>query len=177
VLLFSALNFGGYLARRAVGPERGYGVTGLLGGLVSSTAVTFQFSRLSREDRSLAAGLAVGVVGATTLLLPRVLVISALLNVDAAARSWFLIPSLVVGIGPSSRLAAQWSRQKLLSRMGENLLRLTSAIRWRLHSRHRSCSSCTRAPRLASPECCASGAARAHGHGRRHVDEPTGNHA
>jgi uncharacterized membrane protein (DUF4010 family) len=39
VLLFSGLSFAGYLARRAVGAARGYAVTGLLGGVVSSTAV------------------------------------------------------------------------------------------------------------------------------------------
>lgn len=99
VLLFSALNFAGYLARRAVGPDRGYGVTGIMGGLVSSTAVTFQFSRLSREDRSLAAGLAVGVVGASTVLLPRVLILSALLNVAVArALLWYVVPPFVVGV-------------------------------------------------------------------------------
>jgi uncharacterized membrane protein (DUF4010 family) len=136
VLLFSGLNFAGYLARRAVGPERGYGVTGLLGGLVSSTAVTFQFSRLSREDRSLAAGLAVGVVGATTLLLPRVLVISALLNVDVArALLPFLIPPLVVGIGLVLFASLRkWEQaQKSLEPDGvKNPLRLTSAIRMAL---------------------------------------------
>jgi len=33
VLLFSALNFAGYLARKVVGESRGLGITGLLGGL------------------------------------------------------------------------------------------------------------------------------------------------
>jgi uncharacterized membrane protein (DUF4010 family) len=98
VLLFSALNFAGYVARRAMGPERGYGVTGLVGGLVSSTAVTFQFSRLSRTDPSLGSVLAVGVVGASTVLLPRVLVISALLNADVAlALVPFIVPPFLVG--------------------------------------------------------------------------------
>lgn len=99
VLLFSALNFIGYLARRAVGPERGYGVTGLLGGLLSSTAVTFQFSRLSREERGLAPGLAVGVVGASTVLIPRVLLVSAVLNAPVArALVPLLAGPLLVGI-------------------------------------------------------------------------------
>lgn len=98
VLLFSALNFAGYLARKAVGPERGYGVTGLLGGLVSSTAVTFQFSRLSRSSPSLGTGLAVGVVGASVVLLPRVLVISALLNADVArALVPYVVPPFAAG--------------------------------------------------------------------------------
>lgn len=98
VLFFSALNFAGYVARRAVGPERGYGVTGLVGGLVSSTAVTFQFSRLSRSDPTLGSGLAVGVVGASTVLLPRVLVISAVLNADVArALLPFVLPPFLLG--------------------------------------------------------------------------------
>ena len=133
VLLFSALNFAGYLARKAVGPERGYGVTGLLGGLVSSTAVTFQFSRLSRENPSLGTGLAVGVVGASTVLLPRVLVISALLNANVArALLPFLVPPLVVGaVLLLVAVARHWEPQheaKGVERF-ENPLRLTSAIK------------------------------------------------
>lgn len=52
VLFFSGLSFAGYLARRVVGSGRGYLVTGLLGGLMSSTNVTFTFARASRADPS-----------------------------------------------------------------------------------------------------------------------------
>ena len=136
VLLFSALNFAGYLARRAVGPERGYGVTGLMGGLVSSTAVTFQFSRLSRDDESLGAGLAVGVLGASTVLLPRVLIISALLNA-AVARALlpFVLPPLVLGAGLVLFASARrWDvGPEARERDGiKNPLRLTSAIKMAL---------------------------------------------
>jgi uncharacterized membrane protein (DUF4010 family) len=58
VLIFSGLNFLGYLARRAVGADRGYGIAGLLGGLVSSTAVTLGFSRQSRLTPEYGRGLA-----------------------------------------------------------------------------------------------------------------------
>ena len=136
VLLFSALNFAGYLARKAVGPERGYGVTGFMGGLVSSTAVTFQFSRLSREDPSLGTGLAVGVVGASTVLLPRVLVVSALLNADVArALLPFLVPPLVVGaILLLVAVARRWEPQQEAKGADgiQNPLRLTSAIKMAL---------------------------------------------
>ncbi|MGH7711375.1 MAG: MgtC/SapB family protein, partial [Gemmatimonadaceae bacterium] len=98
VLIFSGLNFAGYLARKAVGPERGYGVTGALGGLVSSTAVTFQFSRSSRDDPSLGTGLAIGVVAACTVLIPRVMLFSSVLNYQVAiALIPFLVPTFVVG--------------------------------------------------------------------------------
>jgi uncharacterized membrane protein (DUF4010 family) len=98
VLVFSGLNFAGYLARKAVGPARGYGVTGILGGLISSTAVTFQFSRLSRTDAALGTGLAIGVVGACTVLIPRVMVLSTLLNPPAAlALVPLVLPAFVTG--------------------------------------------------------------------------------
>lgn len=98
VVLFSGLNFAGYIARRAVGAGRGYGMTGLLGGLVSSTAVTLQFARLSRREAALGGPLALGVIGACTVLVPRVVVMSALLNgAVALALLPYALPPLVVG--------------------------------------------------------------------------------
>jgi uncharacterized membrane protein (DUF4010 family) len=100
VLLFSALNFVGYAARRAVGGARGYGIAGLLGGLLSSTAVTLSFSRLSRDEPAMRGALASGVLGACTVLLPRVLLVSAVINTAVAlALLPLLAPPLVVGLG------------------------------------------------------------------------------
>jgi hypothetical protein len=42
------MSFAGYVARTLIGDQYGYPVTGLLGGLVSSTSVTLTLSRLSR---------------------------------------------------------------------------------------------------------------------------------
>jgi uncharacterized membrane protein (DUF4010 family) len=98
VLLFSGLSFAGYLARRAVGATRGYAVTGLLGGVVSSTAVTLTFARHSRAEPALSSALALGVVGASTVLLPRVLLLGAVLNPALAWASLaYLLPALLVG--------------------------------------------------------------------------------
>ena len=98
VLLFSGLNFLGYLARRAVGPERGYGVTGLLGGLVSSTAVTLTFARQSRREPGHGPSLALGVVAACTVLIPRVLGLTLVLSPAVAAELVpYLAPPLLVG--------------------------------------------------------------------------------
>jgi uncharacterized membrane protein (DUF4010 family) len=93
VVIFTGLNFLGYLARRSVGAQRGYAVTGLIGGVISSTAVTLDFSRGSRRDASVGEARAVGVVGACTVLLPRVTVVSAVLN-PTVARA--LIPHLLL---------------------------------------------------------------------------------
>lgn len=98
VLLFSGLNFAGYLARRAVGAERGYGVAGLLGGLVSSTAVTLAYSRQSRREPELARSLGFGVLGACTVLLPRIAVLTGVLNPAVTlALVPYLLPPLLVG--------------------------------------------------------------------------------
>ena len=80
VLFFSGLSFAGYLARRIVGPGHGYFVTGLLGGLISSTNTTFTFARASRAERKLELALAFGTVAANAVLYPRVLAAAAILN-------------------------------------------------------------------------------------------------
>ena len=50
VILIAALSLVGYVATRALGSERGTAITGLSGGLVSSTAVTLTFAKRSREE-------------------------------------------------------------------------------------------------------------------------------
>ena len=80
VLFFSGLSFAGYIARRLVGPGHGYLLTGLLGGLVSSTNVTLTFARASRVHLTMDRALAFGTVAANAMLYPRVLVVAAILN-------------------------------------------------------------------------------------------------
>ena len=91
VLMFSALNFVGYITRRLIGETRGLGVTGLVGGFVSSTAVALGFSRRSRDEPQLALPLALGTVAACTVLIPRLLVVTAVLR---PALAWALLPVL-----------------------------------------------------------------------------------
>lgn len=99
VLLFSALNFAGYLARRTVGPQRGYGIAGALGGVVSSTAVTLNFARQSRAEDGLGIPLARGVIAACTVLVPRVLIVSAVLSPAVAmALAPRLLPAFLIGL-------------------------------------------------------------------------------
>ena len=82
VLFFSALSFLGYVARRIAGPGHGYLATGFLGGLVSSTNVTFTFARLSRREAAVERALAFGAVAGNAVLYPRVVVATAVLNPD-----------------------------------------------------------------------------------------------
>jgi uncharacterized membrane protein (DUF4010 family) len=92
VLFFTGLSFTGYLARRLLGPGQGYPVTGLLGGVISSTNVTFTFARLSRREPALGRPLAIGTIAACTMLFPRVLIAASVLNLAVAK---MLLPHLV----------------------------------------------------------------------------------
>jgi uncharacterized membrane protein (DUF4010 family) len=99
VLFFSGLSFGGFLARRMVGPAHGYPLAGLLGGVVSSTTVTFTFARLSRAEQILSGALALGTVGACTIVFPRVLIASVVLNPSVArALTPFLAAPFAIGV-------------------------------------------------------------------------------
>jgi uncharacterized membrane protein (DUF4010 family) len=98
VLLFSAINFAGFLARRTAEEGRGYLLTGLLGGVISSTAVAFGFARFSTKQKEAGAALAIGVIGACTVLVPRVLVVSAVLNQEVAIRlAPLIVPAGLIG--------------------------------------------------------------------------------
>lgn len=79
VLLFSGMSFVGYFAQRMAGAA-GYPLTGLLGGLVSSTSVTLTFARLSKSHAGQAAPLATGAVAASTVLFVRVAIAVAILD-------------------------------------------------------------------------------------------------
>jgi uncharacterized membrane protein (DUF4010 family) len=132
VLVFLALNFAGYLARKTVGADRGYGVTGILGGVISSTAVSFQFSRLSRGEPALITGLAIGVVGACTVLIPRVVFLSAVLNrAVAVALLPLVLPAFLLGAVLTA--AALWRQNRPATTLAEpgdqSPLRFWSAIR------------------------------------------------
>ncbi len=80
VVLISGLGFVGYVAVRLLGPRAGITVTGLAGGLASSTATTLALTRNSRDTPDLVNSLASGIVIANTVMIGRVAVIILALN-------------------------------------------------------------------------------------------------
>ncbi len=92
VLFFSGLTFFAHLLRRAVGPGHGYLLSGLVGGLLSSTNVTWTFARTSREEPTLSRALGFGTVAANAVLYPRVLAAVTVLNAPLVP---LLLPYLV----------------------------------------------------------------------------------
>lgn len=84
VVLIAGLNFAGYILVKVVGREHGLGITGLLGGLVSSTAVTLSFSQRSRVEPGLAPVLALAILLAWTVMFFRVVVEVGVVNISLA---------------------------------------------------------------------------------------------
>jgi uncharacterized membrane protein (DUF4010 family) len=129
VLFFSGLSFAGYVARRLVGPGHGYLLTGLLGGLVSSTNVTFTFARMSRAEPAIDRALAYGAVAANFMLYPRVLLATSILNA-AVARPLFPYlapPAVLAALAAAAgfRSAAAAATPEMPQR---NPLQLTTAL-------------------------------------------------
>jgi uncharacterized membrane protein (DUF4010 family) len=102
VVFISGLSFLGYVLIQFVGARRGIGLTGVLGGLVSSTAVTLTLAGRSRDGEAAGLGraLAFGIVLAWAIMFGRVLVEIGVVNPALLARAW-----LPVAAGGAAGLA------------------------------------------------------------------------
>lgn len=80
VVLISGLSFTGYILFKIVGTEKGILLLSLLGGLASSTAATLSLTQRSKDVPALSKNLAGGIILASSIMFPRVLIIIFLLN-------------------------------------------------------------------------------------------------
>lgn len=104
VVLVSALSFVGFVAVRLLGERRGLAVTGAVGGLVSSTAVTLAMAERSRADEGLARPAASAAVLASCVMSLRVAVLAGIVNAG-------ILPRLLPVIGAMAMvggIAAWW---------------------------------------------------------------------
>lgn len=88
VVLISGISFLGYLLIKMVGARLGIGLSGFLGGLVSSTAVTLSFSQRSRTETSLAKPFALAIIISWTMMFSRVLLLVLVLNIELFSILW-----------------------------------------------------------------------------------------
>lgn len=96
VVLISGIGFLGYVLIKLVGSRQGIGLTGFLGGLVSSTAVTLSFSQRSQKESQLAKPFALAIIVAWTVMFIRVLVEVAITNSSLLSVVW--LPIAAAGI-------------------------------------------------------------------------------
>lgn len=110
VVLISGLGFIGYVAMRLLGTRAGITVTGLAGGLASSTATTLALARNSRETPEIASTLATGIIIANTVMIGRVGVI--ILAINQSLFFTILVPFLIMAAPTTLFLAWQYFREK-----------------------------------------------------------------
>lgn len=92
VVLVSGISLVGYLLSTYVGPERGLGLTGLLGGVVSSTATAVSMAERTRRDPGLAPVCGFALVLAAVVMLPRAVVEVSVVNPA-------LVPAVALPLG------------------------------------------------------------------------------
>jgi uncharacterized membrane protein (DUF4010 family) len=139
VILISSLSLAGYAATRLFGQGHGLVLTGLAGGLVSSTAVTLAFARQSRERvHGPVDAMASGLFLAWSVMFARIGVAVALVHRPLLAP--LLAPLGVMGV---AALGAALFRYRRAARAGaggrapdvplRNPFRLTASIRFALY--------------------------------------------
>ena len=94
VVFISGISFLGYVLTKVVGAKRGVGLTGLVGGLASSTATTLAFAERSQAREALSRALAMGVFAAWAVMFARVLVEAGVVNPALLAEVW---PAITAG--------------------------------------------------------------------------------
>lgn len=134
VVLIAGISFTGYVAVRVAGPHRGLGVTGILGGLASSTAVTLSLAGKAKEEPRLWDAFVMAILLASSIMFLRVLATVALLAPS-------MVPSLAIPLGSmavtgflASLLLWRKSQAPASSEAGEiqltNPFELTSAFKF-----------------------------------------------
>jgi uncharacterized membrane protein (DUF4010 family) len=134
VVLIAGMNFVGYVLVKALGNEHGIGLTGVLGGLVSSTAATLSFSQRSRQEPSQASAFALAILLAWTIMFARIAVMVGI--VDRGLALTLAIPlGLVVMVGMAISLVL-WRRSRPRKRgavsAGANPFELGEAVKFGL---------------------------------------------
>jgi uncharacterized membrane protein (DUF4010 family) len=134
VVLIAGLNFLGYLLVKVLGAEHGFVLTGILGGLVSSTAVTLSFSQRSRNEPAMSSAFVVAIVVAWTIMFIRVVVMVGVVNrVLAASLALALGSMTAAGLLVSLVLwRRSRSRETGVVTAGANPFELSEAIRFGL---------------------------------------------
>lgn len=103
VVMVAAISFLGYFAIKIAGPRIGSLLTGVFGGLASSTALTVSFARMGRTSPGMQPLLAAGVAVANATMYARLWLIVFVLNSDMGARL-----ALPLGAMAVAGLVAAW---------------------------------------------------------------------
>jgi len=96
VVFISAISFTGYILMKFIGPEKGLGVTGIVGGLVSSTAVATSMAARVKESGLLMKAAVFATVVASSMMFLRMLFEVSVINPTLLPQ--LSAPMLVMGV-------------------------------------------------------------------------------
>jgi uncharacterized membrane protein (DUF4010 family) len=130
VVLIAAISFAAYVAIRIAGTRSGILLTGLLGGLVSSTAVTVQLARMSK-----AAGqaniFAAGTLVACGTMFLRILIIISIINGALWSELWLPMVAMALPLAATAFvLARKGGTPEVAELQLRNPVELLAAVRF-----------------------------------------------
>lgn len=111
VVLIAALSLSGHVAMRVAGPQRGALLTGLLGGLASSTAATLALARHVRAHPEVRDPALAGAFGACGVMFLRMAVIVYALSPGLGRLSWVPMTAAAATLGVIA--IAVWRRARI----------------------------------------------------------------
>ncbi len=91
VVFISGISFVGYVLIKIIGARKGIGLTGLLGGLASSTATTLMFTQKSKANAALSNYFALAIISAWTVMFLRVIVEVGVVSINLVKVLWLPI--------------------------------------------------------------------------------------
>jgi len=135
VLFIASISFVGYVLTRLLGRSRAAGLTGLVGGLASSTAVTASSSQQVGREPALQKVAEVTVFTANAVMCLRVLVVTAVISRPMALSLLAPLGAMAVVLLAAAVLAARATRGKAVGGKGEELavrnpFALLPALKW-----------------------------------------------
>ncbi len=93
VVVISGISYGGYILQKYIFPSKGYFLTGILGGLYSSTATTVVLAQKNKRIDGYGV-IDAAIIAATSVMYLRLIVIAFLFNVETAKK--LLLPFSVL---------------------------------------------------------------------------------
>ncbi|MEM5565072.1 MgtC/SapB family protein [Psychroserpens sp. AS72] len=80
IVIVSFLNFIGYFLVKFIGSKKGIILTAILGGLISSTAVAWNYASRSKESPELSKKYSAGIIVASAIMFPRLALLAYIFN-------------------------------------------------------------------------------------------------
>ncbi|MEK7528690.1 MAG: MgtC/SapB family protein [Patescibacteria group bacterium] len=130
VVFISGISFISYIAIKLIGQRKGIGLTGFLGGFISSTALTLSFSQQSKENKNVVNPYVFAVVIASSAMFFRVLLEVSVIHPDLLGS--LLIPMLamgVTGVLSAVYIFSKKDEQKGTNKIAESAMELKSPFR------------------------------------------------